>query len=98
MGGVAQKWHGATLTYLITLTRAGIGPRGAMGSLMGGVAQIWHGKAHSEHMLSAVHPIADSSRTLSHVRFVPKADSCTAAEMIVIRSLRRRGRSMAVAR
>ena len=29
------------------------------------------GKAHSEHMLSAVHPMADSTRTSFHVRNVP---------------------------
>ena len=28
----------------------------------------------TEQMLSAVHPIADSSRTSSHVRLVPKGD------------------------
>ena len=32
------------------------------------------GKAHSEHILSAVHPIADSTRTSFHVRNVPVGD------------------------
>src|SRR6266404_2522118 len=37
------------------------------------------GKAHREHMFSALPPRTDIERPVRHVRFVPRRDSCAAA-------------------
>ncbi len=47
---------------------------GIRGGLRRSPIRVKLGKAHSEHMMSAVHPIADSTRTSFHVRNVPTAD------------------------
>ena len=44
--------------------------------------------------MSALPPIADMCGALAYVCFVPKADSCTAANSITIRSPRRRARAV----
>jgi len=44
--------------------------------------------------MSALLPKADIVERECHVRFVPKADSCTAAKRIAIRSLRRRDQAV----
>jgi hypothetical protein len=42
------------------------------------------------HMMSALPPKADIDAPIFDVRFVPKADSCTAAKIVFIQSPRRR--------
>ena len=49
------------------------------------------------HIMSALPPKADIVWHRGNVRFVPIADSCSAAKKIVIRSLRRRERVAEVA-
>ena len=53
----------------------------------------FEGNRVSSFAMSALERITDSTRTLRHVRKVPIADSCTAANGIAIRSPRRRGRA-----
>src|SRR5258706_1363055 len=50
------------------------------------------GKAQCQHMFSALPLRADIAQQSRHVRFVPRGDSCTAANDIAIRSLDRRWR------
>src|SRR5262245_25827101 len=54
--------------------------------------------SRNEQMMSALHPKADKRETSPNVRFVPKADSCSAAKRIVIRSPRRQVRGACPAR
>ena len=58
---------------------------------MGSQCPLWvkSGNAHNEPMMSAFHPIAAEQRTQFYVGFVP-----IAADIILIRLSRRRGRAM----
>src|SRR5215831_14933643 len=53
---------------------------------------------HRQTVMSALPPKADMCGAPAHVCFGPKADSCTAAKRIVIRSPRRRSAEGAKAR
>ena len=52
----------------------------------------------AQKVMSALPPRADICGALGHVRFVPKADPCTAANSISIRSPRRRAAGESTAR